>query len=200
MLIERVTTLSSTPPSHLAGRGIVMAVGGRFMASAWVTLSLLRNVHRCDLPIELWYLDDDDFAPELRRRFERFDVSFVDARSIAAASWLPRTGWELKPFALLHSQFAEVLLLDADNIPLIDPTTLFDEPRYASYGALFWPDIRRVNPYNPIWSIVGVKPPSGFEHETGQVVLDKRRHWAAIRLAEHFSRQAQFLPALHVRR
>ena len=169
-----------------------MAVGGRFIPSAWVTLCLLRFVHQGDLPIELWYLDDNDFAPELRRLFERFDVSFVDARSITTASWLPRTGWELKPFALLHCRFAEVLLLDADNIPLIDPVMLFDEPRYASYGALVWPDIRPVNPFNPIWSIVGIKPPDGFEQETGQVVLDKRRHWAAIQLAEHISQHAHF--------
>ena len=169
-----------------------MAAGGRFITSAWVTLSILRDVHHCDLPIELWYLGDDDFPPDLRQRFERFAVSFIDASRAEGAEWLPRTGWELKPFALAHSRFAEVLLLDADNIPLVDPAFLFDDQRYASHGALFWHDIRRVNPYNPIWAIVGLDPPSGFEHETGQFVIDKRRHSAGLQLAEHLARYASF--------
>jgi hypothetical protein len=33
-------------------------------------------------------------------------------------------GWELKPYALLHCPFPEVLLLDADNVPVVDPTYL----------------------------------------------------------------------------
>ena len=35
-------------------------------------------------------------------------------------------GWELKPFALLNSPFQEVLLLDADNVPVVDPAFLFE--------------------------------------------------------------------------
>ena len=169
-----------------------MAVGGRFIASAWATLSILRDHHHCALPIELWYLDDDDFPERVRQLFQRFDVRFIDVRSVRGATWLPHSGWELKPFAVAQSQFAEVLLLDADNIPLADPAALFDDPHYSTHGALFWPDVRPVNPYNPIWAIIGVTPPSGFEHESGQMLVDKRRHWAGVQLAEHFVQHSSF--------
>jgi hypothetical protein len=51
--------------------------------------------------------------------------------------------WEGKVFALLHSRFREVLLLDSDSLPLRDPQALFRSPQYMRDGALFWPDIWR---------------------------------------------------------
>jgi hypothetical protein len=35
-----------------------------------------------------------------------------------------------KVFALLHTRFREVLLLDADSLPLTDPALLFRLPQY----------------------------------------------------------------------
>lgn len=32
------------------------------------------------------------------------------------------------------------MLLDADNIPLRDPTPLFDSKEYRDYGLIMWPD------------------------------------------------------------
>jgi len=49
-------------------------------------------------------------------------------------------GRELKAFALLHSAFREVLLLDADNVPLVAPAFLFETKQFADTGAIFWPD------------------------------------------------------------
>jgi hypothetical protein len=30
------------------------------------------------------------------------------------------------------------MLIDADNMPLIDPAQLFDTPQYQQHGNLFW--------------------------------------------------------------
>lgn len=170
-----------------------MAVGGKYIASAWVGLTLLRDEHQCMLPIEIWYLGDDDFPPHLRRLFERFNVTFVDASELPGPQPLRQmAGWELKPFAILHSQFAEVLWIDADNVPLRDPTYLFDDARYQQTGAVFWPDIRPANPYNPIWPICNLTPPAAPEWETGQIVLDKRRCWPALNLTLHFNNWSDF--------
>jgi hypothetical protein len=35
-----------------------------------------------------------------------------------------------KVYALMHSRFKEVLLLDADSLPLSDPAALFQQPLY----------------------------------------------------------------------
>lgn len=45
-----------------------------------------------------------------------------------------------KVAALLHCSFDEVLLLDADNIPLFDPSYLFSDRLYRQHRNLFWPD------------------------------------------------------------
>ena len=46
----------------------------------------------------------------------------------------------IKAAALYATSFDEVLMLDSDNTPLVDPTTLFDEPSYLATGNAFWPD------------------------------------------------------------
>ncbi len=156
-------------------------------------LSFLRQVHHCRLPVEIWYLGEADLSPELRAAFDRFDVEFVDAgRDLRVSGRRPENGWELKACAVALSRFAEVVWLDADLLPLIDPTTLFEDPHYHSAGALFWPDIRSVNRFNPIWSIAGTAPPDGPEYESGMVVLDKSRHWPELQLALHFNQQSDF--------
>jgi hypothetical protein len=50
------------------------------------------------------------------------------------------TRWVGKVAALLHCSFREVLLLDSDNLPLLDPAYLFQDPLYQQHGNLFWPD------------------------------------------------------------
>jgi alpha 1,2-mannosyltransferase len=64
-----------------------------------------------------------------------------------------------------------------DNIPLRDPTHLFDSKRYNAPGsgrAAFWPDLSKDHVDNAIWRFVG--DPCTLEHwtfESGQIVIDK---------------------------
>jgi hypothetical protein len=104
-------------------------------------------------------------------------------------------GWELKPYAMLYSTFREVLFLDADNVPVVNPEFLFDLPEYQKKGAVFWPDH---NPANStpkacvIWRNCGMRPPSEQEFESGQILLDKERCWQALRLALWFNENSDF--------
>lgn len=53
---------------------------------------------------------------------------------------------QIKADAIIASSFEEVLYLDSDNIPLRDPTYLFDTELYAGEGrprAVFWSDITK---------------------------------------------------------
>lgn len=81
--------------------------------------------------------------------------------------------------------------MDADNIPLSNPATLFSSPEYLATGALFWPDFWQTATANPIWSILEVAP-QGWEQESGQIVLNKRRSWAALNLAFFLAKDATF--------
>jgi hypothetical protein len=172
------------------GRGIVIAAGGSGLTTcAWVLVDRLRRVG-CTLPIELWHLGEVELGPRVRGYFEARGVHCVDARTQSGGNTLPSwTTWGLKPFAVRHSRFREVLLLDADNVPLVDPTYLFDDPGYCQTGALFWPDYGRFTADHPAWELFDLPHLEEPEQESGQMVVDRARtelaltHVAALNLA-----------------
>ena len=97
----------------------------------------------CRLPIELWHAGPDEMPGAWRAMVEPLDVHCRDA----AAERLRHPvrildGWAMKPFAMLHSAFEEILLLDADNVPVQDPSPLFEAPAYAQAGAVFLARLR----------------------------------------------------------
>ena len=67
------------------------------------------------------------------------DVSHVNLpRHHAQRS--PIKSYVIKAVALYATSFTEALMLDSDNTPLVDPTTLFNEPSFLATGNVFWPD------------------------------------------------------------
>jgi hypothetical protein len=101
-------------------------------------------------------------------------------------------GWELKPFAILHCSFQHVLLLDADNTCLVDPSFLFETDQYAQSGAIFWPDYRSLAPGRSIWHLCGVSFREEPEFETGQIVIDKKRCWKSLNLTMWMNENSDF--------
>ncbi len=100
--------------------------------------------------------------------------------------------WELKPYAVIHSRFRHVLLLDADNVPLIDPTSLFDSREYHLHGAIFWPDEAPFPRSHPIWRICRLPFRDDPRVESGQLIVDKVRCWRALRLTMFFNEHSDF--------
>jgi hypothetical protein len=101
-------------------------------------------------------------------------------------------GWELKPYAILHSRFREVLLLDADNVPVRNPEYLFETPEYQKTGAIFWPDFAGFDKSQKVWDLCGLARPATPEFESGQIMVDKERCWKALRLALWFNENSDF--------
>ena len=51
------------------------------------------------------------------------------------------TGYSFKAYALTFATtFDEVLIMDADNVPLLNPEPLFESAQYRQKGSTFWPD------------------------------------------------------------
>ncbi len=184
--VARTAKASGPPP--LDGAGIVMGAGGPALTAAWVALAVLRDMHQCDLPIQVWHLGPDELIPAMRRLPERFGVELVDALAVRREHPMRRLGpWECKPYAALRSPFRHVILLDADNVPLIDPAPLLDTPQYAKTGAMFWPDNHMHLPDSPVWKLFDVPYREELEVESGQMVIDTARCWAALSLATHYN-------------
>jgi len=180
-------------PGGCQGRGIVICGGGvRYFTNAWVCINVLRQ-RGCRLPIQLWHLGQRELDHGMRELVAPLGVECVDAAKVRHRHPVRLLGgWQLKPYAVLYSPFAEVLLLDADNVPIRDPEFLFDAPEYRSTGAVFWPDYGRSPKAQPIWRSCGLRRPAEPEFETGQILVDKRRVWFALRLALWFNEHSDF--------
>jgi hypothetical protein len=179
------------PDGRFNGRGVVICAGGaRLFTCAWVAIGILRHLG-CTLPIEVWYLGRDEMGPPMRGLLEERGAEPVDALQVARLHGVERLGgWELKPYAIMHSRFREVLLLDADNVPARDPSFLFEQPEYLASGALFWPDRVRLSPSNEVWVLSGLNYREMASFESGQMVLDKFRCWRALSLTHWLNQRS----------
>jgi alpha 1,2-mannosyltransferase len=165
--------------------GIVIVVYPRMLASAYATVRTLRDVLDCQLPIELWFRPDEmksvrqGFAP-FKRLVETDATRGITFHEINDARAF---GYGTKIYAIYHSFFERVLFLDADNVPVRDPSFLFDSPEFVETGAIFWPDfwhpghtIFNIHERSLVWQFLGVPFKDSFEQESGQLLIDRRRH------------------------
>src|SRR6267378_7547714 len=180
---------------HYQGRGIVICGGGlKYFPCAWVCANMLRRLG-CTLPIQLWYLGSKEINAEMSGLMRRLHVDCIDAQKLRKK--FPTrilNGWELKSYSILHSSFREVLLLDADNVPVVNPEFLFDTPEYRASGAIFWPDYKFATgkEAQPIWKSCGLRQPKEREFETGQILVNKERCWSALCLSDWFNQNSDF--------
>jgi hypothetical protein len=91
--------------------------------------------------------------------------------------------FQVKAAAIINSSFRHVLYLDSDNIPTRDPTFLFHTKEYTTFGAIFWPDFWKTAGENKIFKILNIQCQDRWEQESGQIVVDKKRHWLPLQLA-----------------
>jgi len=143
--------------------------------------------------VEIWHLGEKELNPKIARLLAKKGVSFVDAAKMRT-SYPARTleGWPLKAYAIVNCQFKNVMLLDADNVPVRNPEYLFRCPEFKRTGAVFWPDFGRLGPKRPIWNICGVRYRDEPEFESGQVVVNKFKCWKALCLALWYNEHADF--------
>lgn len=195
MACERAIRAIPVYPDRYEGRGIVICGGGvRYFTNAWVCVNMLRRLG-CRLPIQLWHLGPKELDDRMRTLVAALGVECADAfRMRRRFPVRLLRGWELKPYAILHSPFREVLLLDADNVPVVNPEFLFDTPQFHGTGAIFWPDYTRDKNQKAaaIWRSCGLREPREPEFETGQIVLDKKRCWSALCLTLWFNENSDF--------
>ncbi|KDO17667.1 hypothetical protein SPRG_16941 [Saprolegnia parasitica CBS 223.65] len=156
-------------------RGVVMAVYPKVMKSAYAAIRRLRDTG-CTLPVELWIrLDEMKLDhPVLKLLTDKYNCFVREILDEAA------THFYVKPYAVYHSAFDQVLLLDCDNFVAVDPTYLFDTPEFKETGAMFWPDfwsmrktIFNIHNNSVLWELLGVPFVDMFEQESGQVLVDR---------------------------
>jgi hypothetical protein len=134
-------------------RGIVISAGGRRpLLNSFVAVSILRNTLGCQLPIILTHYGEQEMSNKSKTVFEEQigDIEFLDLEK-AMEQWPPHQlplefsdsqsneqGYKLKIWSIFLAPFQQVLYLDADNTPIMDPSELFDIEPFKKHGSLFW--------------------------------------------------------------
>lgn len=184
------------------GQGVVMVGGGEYFGPAIIGIHMLRRTGS-KLPVEVFVPDDDEYEQGVCEVYLRK----LDAKCVVLSHILSKSSikfgqkddadlkishYQLKSLALLLSSFSDVLLLDSDSIPLLDPlTNIFNTEPYRSKGMVMWPDYWRATESPKFWTIAG-KPdfPTGLpvtSSETGQLAINKTTHLAPLLLATYYN-------------
>ncbi|CAK7239609.1 MAG: mannosyltransferase [Sporothrix thermara] len=187
---ESSSSSTTTPPSQ----GIVTVGGGKYFVVLVVSLRFLRRAGTT-LPVEVFVPEDEyerkvceNVLPKLNAVCRVFPQLRVQS-SRDGSGWnrVAIQGFQLKAFALLFASFDEVLFLDADNTAMHDVGPLFASAPFRQTGLVTWPDIwpTTVAPlYYDIATPATVRSPADQPStETGQLLIDKRRHWKTLLLA-----------------
>jgi hypothetical protein len=178
------------------GKGIVTCGGGKLWPSLYVCVRAIRY-HECNLPIQIWYLGDQEFDFKFMNCFKNLNVEFIDAIEHAKKNNHSRVlsnadlcfkknknnsfigGWMLKPYSILFSCYNDVLFLDADNTPTKNPEYLFLSSFYKKNGAYFFPDKYHEEKEDNFklsqknCDIFGIKYTKDISFDSGVMLIDK---------------------------
>lgn len=128
--------------------GVVVTADGPVLTRQAQQLILELRRAGCRWPIQLWHRRDQIDTATLRTLATDHHV-LSRCFEVEAPHWPceNRFGWKI--LALYLCPFGTALYLDADNHVLADPTSLVDWPPFRDTGALFWPDVHRLDTTAP---------------------------------------------------
>jgi hypothetical protein len=144
-LLKAIPTWNDVSEGY-SGRGIVISAGVSYLERVWPNVVLMLRALNNTLPIELWTKDQIEYDGTLRilqdiQKELKINISLHTLPDYMDIDWnngsLPAV-FKVKALSLLYSSFEEVILLDADSIPVRDPKLLFDLEE-AKSGLIQWP-------------------------------------------------------------
>lgn len=190
------------PVGRYQGKGIVICAGGKkYLESAFCIVKTIREINKCNLPIEWFYAGEIEISEKQKEFIQSSfsDVKCIDATKVPTFEGhtppLKLRGYQIKPFSLIACSFEEVILVDADNFPLQDLSKLFEDQTYLNNHALFWGDLWNDWIDHSIYGLLGIDY-SAFKEvkdtESGQLIVNKKECWKGLNLAWYFNNHAYF--------
>ena len=208
--MSQIPELAQKLPYANGTQGVVVAASGALLPVFLVSLKMLRRTGSI-LPVEVFM--------ESKERYEKEICEIVlppmNATCMVLSEVLEAvplklewTRYQLKALALAFSTFEDVLLLDADNLPLERPEHLLNAEPFSSKGFVSWPDYVRIfylllpskltdsilkwaNNASPKFYAITSQPiPPTSERaasEAGQLLLSKRTHAPTVLLTLYYN-------------
>lgn len=169
-----------------SGSGVIICGGGRYERYALAVARCVRSLDPA-LPVEVWALHSKEIknpsAFEATGAKLQFCDLFFDKTPMRRFS-----GWHSKVYAILNSKLQNVLFLDADCFPTAEGLQLLRHQHFLQFGSIFFTDVKKCHATDEGYAAAGLLPPRKMrpavqEWETGQFLVDKKRHWGALQLA-----------------
>lgn len=141
--------------------GIVYVGGGQYSWFALLSIKHLRNLGS-KLPVEVYIPFENEYEEEFCEKtlpslnakcvkmYEILDIDVINDSNFKIK------GFMLKSLALLLSNFENILLLDADNVPYLNPDILFVTEPYTSHKFIVWPDYWERTTHPSFYDIQGI--------------------------------------------
>lgn len=159
-LVSKLHLMDVPPTQIFNGVGIVISAGGAYMAGALVTIIQTREVGST-LPIEVMINTREEYdkhiCETLGAKFNFKCVIIEEEIGHEVIQELKITKFQLKILGLLVTSFDHVIALDADNMPLKNPDTLFSTKEYLNTRFLLWPDLWQRTISTSYYDIAGIK-------------------------------------------
>lgn len=187
---EQFLEQTPAPPRRSKGRGIALCASAEPWEAVYVGVRLLRHLG-CELPVELWHDGKREPDAGVAQALAPLGVQVrsTSAREQERPCLASAAEIGLGLFALAHSAFREVLLLDAPTLSTVNPQRLFESPEYRQHRAVFWPGPNRLDSHRSIWRLCGLEPQDVPSCEAYPVLLDRVHTWKALNLGVWMARQ-----------
>ena len=151
--VTQISELAQKLPYAKGTQGIAVAASGALLPVFLVSLKMLRRTGSI-LPLEVFMESKQQYEKEICEIvLPPMNATCMILSDVleAVPEKLTMSRHQLKALALAFSSFEDVLLLDADNIPLEKPEHLLDSEPFSSTGFVSWPDYVRFT-FQPIRS------------------------------------------------
>lgn len=190
--VAQIPELAQKLPYATGTQGIVVAASGALLPVFLVSLKMLRRTGST-LPVEVFMESKNNYEKEICEIvLPPMNATCMIFSEIleAVPHRLKMSRYQLKALALGFSSFDDVLLLDADNLPVEQPENLLNSEPYLSKGFVSWPDYW-ANTASPKFYEISMQPvPPTSERaasEAGQLLLSKGKHASLLLLILYYN-------------
>lgn len=175
-------------------RGIVYVSGPGYYWLTMLSIKYIRAVLMDGIPIQIFVphkSNDDQHCNKIQMVFTNVECVYFD-QHLSASVLESLNGYQYKALALLMSKFSDTLYLDSDNIPLVQPSTMFNSKEYKEHGMVSWPDFWKRSTNYKFYEMAGIKNSgptitSTPSVEAGQIMINKKTHFKTVLLSLYYN-------------
>ncbi|CAD6445945.1 74bfba49-9e62-4ca1-9fdd-22ac9a6975cd [Sclerotinia trifoliorum] len=186
-VVDMIRNSSHLVPYTPGSKGIVTVAGGKFTGALLVSIRMLRRTNST-LPVEVFMPNPEDY----NKHTCEVVLPSLNARCVLIPQYedLTIARYQYKIFAVLLSSFEDVLFLDADNFPIVDPIEWMEAKVYKDTGYVLWPDFWLATTSPHYFQVINIPAPSLLSigtTESGEVIISKRTHSDVLLLALYYN-------------